>query len=161
MSEDILNQPEQQPAGGEQSPRAQKPQPPVVRPKGPVVPKVSVDSGEGDDFEIDIRITIRPGRGKAAQPALGSGILGTCGGSCPVCPSDATCGDSCPVCSIHGTCHNTCGGTCGCTNPADCGVNVARTNGANTCAVTCMSMCDQAHTCLTGCFTQAPVCHGG
>ncbi len=130
MSEDILNQPEQQPARGEQSPRAQKPQPPVVRPKGPVVPKVSVERGEGDDFEIDIRITIRPGRGKAAQPALGSGILGTCGGSCPVCPSDATCGDSCPVC------------------PTDI------TKGPNTCAVTCLTVCNQAPTCLPDCLAE-------
>lgn len=84
----------EQPEGGARTPA----NPP------PFLPNVNVNQptgGAGDAWDIDINIKIRPRGAPQSGGALGGSIFGscvTCGGSCPVCPSDATCGNSCPVC---------------------------------------------------------------
>ena len=112
-----------------------------IPPAGQVQPNVSVSTEPGsDEFEIDIRITIRPGKtsqGGGGQPGLGGSIFGscvTCGGSCPFCPPHnnptITCGNSCPVC-IHDI-----------------------TKAANTCSVTCVTVCNQLPTCIPNCLAE-------
>jgi hypothetical protein len=104
---------------------APKPQPPTEPPPRPFgTPKVAVNTaGGGDEFEIDIRITVKPSagaKGGAAQAALG-GSWATCGHSCPICPpqgSAATCGGSCPVCPGDATKHEN-----GCTHQVVCGAS--------------------------------------
>lgn len=71
-------------------------------------PRMGGDAGQtisvGGDFEVDIRISIRPASKGSNAPGLGGSFTGiTCGNSCPVCPTDPpTCGDSCPVCVTLG-----------------------------------------------------------
>lgn len=123
-----------QPEENEMSEDANKPNKPAITPpRKPGIPQVSVtNSPGGDGFEIDIKITIKPGGGNS-QPALG-GSWATCGDSCPVC--SATCGGSCPVCPTDATC----GGAC----PAD---PQDVTKPQNTC--TCPTVCGD--TCVVAC----------
>ncbi len=164
MSEDMLKHPEQQPAQGQQASRPQQPQPPVVRFKGPVVPKVSVESGEGDDFEIDIRITIRPGKKGGRLPALGGeepalnpSDMPSCNASCMVaCPQGPTHGQSCPLCpTFEGSCDPYCPDPMHWTirDPGEMTLpgtaEVTRVH--YTCDATCVTACNQLPTCLPAC----------
>jgi hypothetical protein len=114
------------------------------RPRGPRPPQVSVETGdEGDnDFEIDIRIVIRPGgKRKSEQPELGGSRWGTCHGSlcegCGVTKHGSLCEGSCATCASQcGSCHGTdCGDTC---------------NGGESCVEDCPSYpCASVRTCNT------------
>lgn len=71
---------------------------------GSAEPRRSSDAGQtisvGGDFEVDIRIRVKPATKPNSVPGLGGSFTGiTCGGDCPgTATSQPTCTDSCPVC---------------------------------------------------------------